>query len=161
MNPISDPFSHLDSTLTPPAFSRQLVLPSSRRKESSMLGWTISRTTVFLPFLFSFSRCYWLRLGTRKRQHASAAGILLVFSPNEKQASMGDIKAKKLFRYKPTVLCFNLGMVRQSTSTILRTSFIACWGVTYKTAWFLAHRIRYAMSQPSFAAKLKGVVEVN
>ena len=32
-------------------------------------------------------------------------------------------------------------------------------GVTYKTAWFMAHRIRYAMSQPSFAAKLKGVVE--
>src|SRR5579884_1828929 len=34
-------------------------------------------------------------------------------------------------------------------------------GVTYKTAWFMAHRIRYAMSQPSFTAamKLKGVVE--
>ena len=31
--------------------------------------------------------------------------------------------------------------------------------VTYKTAWFMAHRIRYAMSQPSFADKLKGVVE--
>lgn len=32
-------------------------------------------------------------------------------------------------------------------------------GVTYKTAWFMAHRIRYAMGQPSFVAKLKGVVE--
>src|SRR3990172_1442265 len=32
-------------------------------------------------------------------------------------------------------------------------------GLTYKTAWFMAHRIRYAMGQPSFAAKLKGVVE--
>lgn len=32
-------------------------------------------------------------------------------------------------------------------------------GLTYKTAWFMAHRIRYAMSQPSFAAKMKGVVE--
>lgn len=32
-------------------------------------------------------------------------------------------------------------------------------GLTYTTAWFMAHRIRYAMGQPSFAAKLKGVVE--
>ena len=32
-------------------------------------------------------------------------------------------------------------------------------GVTYKTAWFMAHRIRYAMSQPSFRQKLVGVVE--
>jgi len=34
-------------------------------------------------------------------------------------------------------------------------------GVTYKTAWFMAHRIRYAMGQPSFRAKLKGVVEAD
>src|SRR4051794_13779394 len=32
-------------------------------------------------------------------------------------------------------------------------------GVTYKTAWFMAHRVRYAMSQPSFTDKLKGIVE--
>src|SRR5437868_7032178 len=28
--------------------------------------------------------------------------------------------------------------------------------VTYKSAWFMAHRIRYAMSQPPLAAKLRG-----
>lgn len=32
-------------------------------------------------------------------------------------------------------------------------------GVSYKSAWFMAHRIRYAMSQPSFKAKMQGVVE--
>lgn len=32
-------------------------------------------------------------------------------------------------------------------------------GVTYKSAWFMAHRIRYMMSQPSFKSKLKGTVE--
>jgi transposase-like protein len=34
-------------------------------------------------------------------------------------------------------------------------------GVTNKTAWFMAHRIRYAMSQPPFKTKLAGVVEVD
>lgn len=34
-------------------------------------------------------------------------------------------------------------------------------GLTYKTAWFMAHRIRYAMSQPPFKAKLKGVIEAD
>jgi transposase-like protein len=34
-------------------------------------------------------------------------------------------------------------------------------GVTYKTAWFMAHRIRYAMQQPPFQAALTGVVEVD
>lgn len=34
-------------------------------------------------------------------------------------------------------------------------------GITYKSAWFMAHRIRYAMSQPSFTEKLKGVVEAD
>jgi transposase-like protein len=34
-------------------------------------------------------------------------------------------------------------------------------GVTYKTAWFMAHRIRYAMEQPSFQPKLAGTVEVD
>jgi transposase-like protein len=34
-------------------------------------------------------------------------------------------------------------------------------GVTYKTAWFMAHRIRYAMQQPPFQAALSGVVEVD
>lgn len=34
-------------------------------------------------------------------------------------------------------------------------------GVTYKSAWFMAHRIRYAMEQPPFARQLTGVVEVD
>jgi transposase-like protein len=34
-------------------------------------------------------------------------------------------------------------------------------GVTYKTAWFMAHRIRYAMEQPAFTTRLKGTVEVD
>lgn len=34
-------------------------------------------------------------------------------------------------------------------------------GVTYKTAWFMAHRIRYAMEQESFDKKLDGTVEVD
>jgi transposase-like protein len=33
--------------------------------------------------------------------------------------------------------------------------------VTYKTAWFMAHRIRYMMSQPSFQTKLSGIVEAD
>src|SRR5438132_2379463 len=34
-------------------------------------------------------------------------------------------------------------------------------GVTYKSAWFMAHRIRYAMEQPPFQAALTGVVEAD
>jgi len=34
-------------------------------------------------------------------------------------------------------------------------------GVTYKTAWFMAHRIRYAMQQPALKEKLTGIVEVD
>ena len=34
-------------------------------------------------------------------------------------------------------------------------------GVTYKTAWFMAHRIRYAMQQLALTEKLKGIVEVD
>jgi transposase-like protein len=34
-------------------------------------------------------------------------------------------------------------------------------GVTYKSAWFMAHRIRYAMSQPPLVTKLKGIVEAD
>ena len=33
-------------------------------------------------------------------------------------------------------------------------------GITYKSAWFMAHRIRYAMQQTSFK-KLKGTVEAD
>ncbi|HEY6768583.1 MAG TPA: IS1595 family transposase [Candidatus Sulfotelmatobacter sp.] len=33
--------------------------------------------------------------------------------------------------------------------------------VTYKTAWFMAHRIRYMMSQPSFKQKMFGVIEAD
>ncbi len=32
---------------------------------------------------------------------------------------------------------------------------------SYKSAWFMAHRIRYAMEQGSFANKLDGIVEVD
>jgi transposase-like protein len=34
-------------------------------------------------------------------------------------------------------------------------------GVTYKSAWFMAHRIRYAMEQSPFSERLKGTVEVD
>jgi transposase-like protein len=34
-------------------------------------------------------------------------------------------------------------------------------GITQKSAWFMAHRIRYAMTQPAFASKLSGVVEAD
>jgi transposase-like protein len=34
-------------------------------------------------------------------------------------------------------------------------------GVTYKTAWFMAHRIRYAMEQPPFQTRLTGTVEAD
>jgi transposase-like protein len=34
-------------------------------------------------------------------------------------------------------------------------------GVTYKTAWFMAHRIRLAMSEPPFQARLSGIVEAD
>jgi transposase-like protein len=34
-------------------------------------------------------------------------------------------------------------------------------GVTYKTAWFMAHRIRYAMGEPPFTTRLSGKVEVD
>jgi transposase-like protein len=34
-------------------------------------------------------------------------------------------------------------------------------GVTYKSAWFMAHRIRYAMTQEPLSSKLSGTVEVD
>ncbi len=34
-------------------------------------------------------------------------------------------------------------------------------GVTYKSAWFMMHRIRYAMQQEPLASKLSGIVEVD
>lgn len=34
-------------------------------------------------------------------------------------------------------------------------------GVTYKSAWFMAHRIRYAMEQPPFTARMSGIVEAD
>lgn len=34
-------------------------------------------------------------------------------------------------------------------------------GITYKSAWFMAHRIRYAMAQPPFARQLGGIVEAD
>lgn len=34
-------------------------------------------------------------------------------------------------------------------------------GVTYKSAWFMAHRIRYGMSQEPLASKLSGIVEMD
>lgn len=34
-------------------------------------------------------------------------------------------------------------------------------GVTYKSAWFMAHRLRYAMTQEPLASKLTGIVEAD
>jgi len=34
-------------------------------------------------------------------------------------------------------------------------------GITYKSAWFMAHRIRYAMTQEPLSSKLTGVVEID
>ena len=34
-------------------------------------------------------------------------------------------------------------------------------GVTFKTAWFMAHRIRWALGQEPAASKLAGIVEVD
>jgi transposase-like protein len=34
-------------------------------------------------------------------------------------------------------------------------------GVTYKSAWYMAHRVRYAMSQPPLVGKLRGTVEAD
>lgn len=34
-------------------------------------------------------------------------------------------------------------------------------GITYRSAWFMAHRIRYSMTQPALAKKLRGTVEVD
>lgn len=34
-------------------------------------------------------------------------------------------------------------------------------GITYKSAWFMCHRVRYAMTEPPLMDKLKGVVEVD
>src|SRR6266542_2502532 len=34
-------------------------------------------------------------------------------------------------------------------------------GVTNKTAWFMCHRIRWAMAEPAFVEKLAGVVEAD
>ncbi|MBN2186369.1 MAG: IS1595 family transposase [Dehalococcoidia bacterium] len=33
--------------------------------------------------------------------------------------------------------------------------------ITYKSAWFMAHRIRYAMEQPPLVEKLQGIVEAD
>src|SRR5437667_9237385 len=33
--------------------------------------------------------------------------------------------------------------------------------VTYRSAWFMAHRIRYAMSQEPLSSKLSGVIEID
>ena len=34
-------------------------------------------------------------------------------------------------------------------------------GITYKSAWFVFHRVREAMSDPAFSARLGGIVEVD
>jgi len=33
--------------------------------------------------------------------------------------------------------------------------------ITYKSAWFMAHRIRFAMSQPPLSGKLQGILEAD
>jgi len=35
------------------------------------------------------------------------------------------------------------------------------FGITYKTAWFMLHRIRFAMTQPPFKQKMNGIVEAD
>lgn len=39
--------------------------------------------------------------------------------------------------------------------------FHRMFGITYKSAWFMAHRLRYAMSQAPLAELLKGEVEID
>src|SRR3954451_15266450 len=34
-------------------------------------------------------------------------------------------------------------------------------GITYRSAWFMCHRIRYAMEQPAMAEKFRGIVEAD
>jgi len=34
-------------------------------------------------------------------------------------------------------------------------------GITYKSAWFMAHRIRYTMSQEPLSSKLSGIIEMD
>ena len=34
-------------------------------------------------------------------------------------------------------------------------------GVTYKSAWFMAHRIRYTMNQEPLSSKLTGIIEID
>src|SRR3954467_1007447 len=34
-------------------------------------------------------------------------------------------------------------------------------GITYKSAWFMCHRIRYAMEQPAYTDRLTGAVEAD
>lgn len=34
-------------------------------------------------------------------------------------------------------------------------------GITYKSAWFMAHRIRYTMSQEPLSSKLAGIIEID
>ncbi len=34
-------------------------------------------------------------------------------------------------------------------------------GITYKSAWFMAHRIRYAMAQEPLSSKLPGILEID
>lgn len=34
-------------------------------------------------------------------------------------------------------------------------------GITYKAAWFMAHRLRHAMTQEPFTTKLQGVIEID
>ena len=34
-------------------------------------------------------------------------------------------------------------------------------GISYKTSWFMFHRLRFGMTQHPFITKLKGVVEVD
>lgn len=60
-------------------------------------------------------------------------------------------------------------------STWLMATFILCsskkgvsahqlhrmLGITYKTAWFMAHRLRFAMTEGPLAEMLKGVVEID
>lgn len=54
-----------------------------------------------------------------------------------------------------------MGLICSSKKGISAHQLHRMMGVTYRTAWFMAHRIRFAMQQTGVKRKLKGVVEAD
>jgi transposase-like protein len=91
------------------------------------------------------------------------------------------IKQGKMFKCADCRKPFSVrvGTIFEDSALPLQKWFMALWlisshkkgissiqlgkdiGVTQKTAWFMLHRIRYAMRTPEFKAPLKGTVEVD